>query len=129
VLEKLLLEKLVRDGLSPAEAAALIAEYGSSLKGLAKSNAYSGDPINMSTGNFVYQKEDLVIPGAFPLRYARCYNSVQRTFSTVGLGWTHSFDIHLDDCGHRRGHPDDGEGLGRNLPRQLRLHAAASWVQ
>jgi len=37
--------------------------------------AYGGDPVNMATGNFVYFKEDLTIPGAYPLTFKRFHNA------------------------------------------------------
>ena len=38
--------------------------------------AFSGDPVNMSTGNFIYSKEDILIPGRFPLSFKRFYNAI-----------------------------------------------------
>jgi len=56
---------------------------------------YGGDPINMSTGNFIYTKEDISVPGRYPLEFKRFYNSVGGTNGTVGIGWTHNYNIRM----------------------------------
>jgi len=43
-------------------------------RGLAPACAFCGDPINMATGNFIYSKDDIEIPGAFPIMFKRFYN-------------------------------------------------------
>jgi len=57
--------------------------------------AYAGDPINMSTGNFVYSKEDITVPGRYPLSFNRFYNAIDGTNSVLGANWTHNFNIAL----------------------------------
>jgi len=59
--------------------------------------AMGGDPINLATGNFVYFKEDIAIPGQFPLEFKRFYNAIGDSNSTLGASWTHNFNIHLAD--------------------------------
>ena len=95
-----LMEKLVRDGLvkDMAAARAFLLEIKASLAGVVKTCAYCGDPINMSTGNFIYSKEDLSIPGAFPLVFKRFYNSIGvNSGGVMGQNWTHSFNILLEE--------------------------------
>jgi YD repeat-containing protein len=59
--------------------------------------AFGGDPINMSTGNFIYSKEDISISGRYPLVLKRFYNSIGGTDSIVGTKWTHNYNIRLYD--------------------------------
>ena len=97
VLEKSILKKLVDGGMTLEEADTFMAKYKNSLIGLSKSSAYCGDPINMSTGNFVYQKEDISITGSYPLSFVRFYNSVDNIAAMLGSGWTHNHNIFLKD--------------------------------
>lgn len=52
--------------------------------------AFGGDPVNMNTGNFVYEKEDLVTGGRTKLSFGMCYNSVDGHGGCIGEGWRHS---------------------------------------
>ena len=77
---------------------------GGSLLGLAmlgrRSNAidpalchYTGHPVDVVTGNLVFQAHDLELPGALPLRLTRHYSSSWSTRnSPLGRGWSHSLD-------------------------------------
>ena len=58
------------------------------LKGLTLTSAYSKDPVNLSTGNFFYEKEDLKIAGLPPLIFTRYYNALDRWSSALGDGWS-----------------------------------------
>ena len=62
------------------------------LKGVQSCCELSMDPVNLSTGNFVYQKTDLVIPGRGEIRFCRFYNGMDRTRGIMGRGWRHSFE-------------------------------------
>ena len=42
------------------------------------SQAFSRDPVNLSTGNFIYERTDLEIRGSRPFVFGRFYNSVNR---------------------------------------------------
>ena len=99
ILDSRIREKLLADGFSSEQIEAFFTAYGSSLQGLSKSSAYVGDPINMSTGNFVYKKEDITIKGSYPLSFSRFYNAVDKNQTTMGPSWTHSFNIWLKDEG------------------------------
>src|SRR5260370_32793931 len=57
--------------------------------------ACAGDPVNLSTGLFLYNKTDLVVSDVIPLSLPRTYrpnDSVSRAF---GVGTTHPYDIFL----------------------------------
>ena len=57
---------------------------------------YGGDPVNMATGNFIYSKEDIKIPGRYPLAFERFYNAIGgASGSVLGPGWTHNYNIRL----------------------------------
>ena len=58
--------------------------------------AFGGDPINMATGNFVYSKDDLTIPGRYPLSFKRFYNAIGGAATNLGQNWTHNFNIRLN---------------------------------
>jgi len=59
-------------------------------------SAFAGDPVNMSTGNFIYFKKDMTIPGRFPLTFERFYNAFGGSSDGVlGADWTHSYNIRL----------------------------------
>ena len=65
------------------------------LKGLVITSEYSRDPVNLSTGNFYYDKEDLSIRGLMPLTFHRYYNAMDKARSCLGEGWSHSDGEHL----------------------------------
>ena len=65
-----------------------------SIKGLEmKSVFYSKDPVNLSTGNFIYAHTDLSIPGCSPMYFRRFYNSVNRYEGCLGRDWNHNFEV------------------------------------
>ena len=58
---------------------------------------FVGDPVNTSSGHFVYRKEDLHIPTrGLPLRFERSYNSFTTDRTVLGYGWTHNYNVRLD---------------------------------
>ena len=57
--------------------------------------ALVGDPVNANTGNFIYEKEDLIIKGRIPLNFKRFYNSINIRSGTMGIGWRHNYEIRL----------------------------------
>ena len=67
----------------------LAAVYGTSSS---TNSGYSADPVNTSTGNYVFQRTDLSIPGkGFPFSFSRTYNSQDNTSGSLGYGWTHNY--------------------------------------
>jgi len=65
------------------------------LSGIRTYCALGGDPVNMSTGNFVYYKDDITVGGKYPLTFKRFYNAIDATDSVMGVNWTHNFNIRL----------------------------------
>lgn len=60
--------------------------------------SFSRDPVNLATGNYVYEHVDLRLPGkGFPVEFKRFYNSKfsDQSGLPLGYGWTHSFNIRL----------------------------------
>lgn len=55
----------------------------------------SVDPVNLSTGNFIYDHKDLNIYGEIPLCFHRYYNSRDTKILTLGKCFRHNFDIAL----------------------------------
>lgn len=58
--------------------------------------AYGGDPINMSTGNYVYVGEFLSQKGLFPLAFNITYNSVDRSNASLGVGFYSDIDMKME---------------------------------
>ncbi|MHC5217581.1 DUF6531 domain-containing protein [Enterococcus sp. LJL128] len=65
-------------------------------KGLAVVSAYySKDPVNLTTGNFSADKEDLTVHGEVPLVFKRTYNAMDEYRGALGEHWVHSFEVQL----------------------------------
>ena len=58
--------------------------------------AYGGDPINMSTGNYVYAGEFLSQKGLFPIAFNITYNSIDRNNASLGVGFYSDIDMRMD---------------------------------
>ena len=55
---------------------------------------YGFDPINLNTGNFLYDKEDLIIHGITTLSFHMTYNSIEEfQGGSIGEGWRHNYEI------------------------------------
>ncbi|MEK7995779.1 MAG: DUF6531 domain-containing protein, partial [Planctomycetota bacterium] len=51
------------------------------------------DPINMLSGNMEFTETDIVAPcPGIPLEFKRYYNSRQSSLTSLGRGWSHSYD-------------------------------------
>ncbi|MCL2425579.1 MAG: DUF6531 domain-containing protein [Oscillospiraceae bacterium] len=90
----------VKSQMSPADQELLSLLFFRAMLALAGVNnfcLFGLDPVNMSTGNFIYNKEDITIPGRFLLEFRRFYNSIGGTEGVVGAGWTHNYNIRLED--------------------------------
>lgn len=71
------------------------------LKGLAlKSCMYRGDPVNMSTGNFIYDKADIKIKGEPGLFFHRFYNALETRKGVMGIGWIHNYEVCIEKAGN-----------------------------
>ncbi len=64
-----------------------------------KSVWFSKDPVNLSTGNFIYAHTDLDIKGEFPFRFRRFYNSLNQRKGVLGKDWNHNHEIFLEKSG------------------------------
>lgn len=63
----------------------------------------AADPVDMAGGAYRYNHTDLTLGGAAPLglAFSRSYNSNEKyAKSTLGYGWTHSYDISLTPISH-----------------------------
>ena len=69
----------------------------SKLLGIPKGCCMGGDPVNLATGNFIYSKVDIEIPGRFPIKFKRFYNAMNISDGVLGENWTHNFNIHLEE--------------------------------
>lgn len=59
-------------------------------------HVYEKDPINLNTGNYIYETKDLVIKGSVPLNFHLFYNAMGGGDQEVlGKGWSHNFGIRL----------------------------------
>jgi len=57
---------------------------------------FSFEPVNLATGNYVYQYQDLFIPGrGLPLAVTRSYNSQSPLSGPFGSGWTFNYNVRL----------------------------------
>ncbi|HEX3047036.1 MAG TPA: DUF6531 domain-containing protein, partial [Bacillota bacterium] len=55
----------------------------------------AGDPVNAATGNFVTQKDDIVVAGFNPISFRRVYNSIGNWQGVLGTNWRHSYEYQL----------------------------------
>ena len=53
----------------------------------------SVDPVNLSTGNFFYEKEDLKLRGLVPLSFRRIYNALDEHDGSLGHNWVHNYEL------------------------------------
>ncbi len=60
------------------------------------STVFSKDPVNLSTGNFIYDRTDLEIQGSSPFIFRRFYNSVNNREGVLGKDWNHNYEIFLE---------------------------------
>ena len=70
------------------------------------------DPINLNTGNFIYEKEDLIIYGITKLSFHLTYFSMgENQAGSIGKGWHHNYEIFVEekDAGILCLHLGDGQ--------------------
>ena len=63
---------------------------------------FSADPVNLSTGNFIYDRTDLEIGGASPFIFRRFYNSINNRKGTLGADWNHNYEVMVEDAGKEK---------------------------
>ena len=98
-------------GLASAALAVVNPQLAAQLAGVQSVCADGLDPINLATGNFYYTKEDINIPGRYPLSFTRFYNAIGGFNSNLGPNWTHNYNIRLhksSDDNHIRITFEDG---------------------
>ena len=65
--------------------------------GYIPSCAYGNDPVNLITGNFLFEETDLQIQGIPFLKFVRTYNAISRKKGIFGRGWVSSFEVSLKE--------------------------------
>ena len=74
-----------------------VAQFVAAYGGGFQVQPFGGDPVNLLTGSYLYEHEDMKVgSGEFPyaLPFVRSYNSGNRLKKTaLGPGWMHNFDI------------------------------------
>lgn len=55
----------------------------------------AGDPVDLSTGLFVLDKTDLMLPDVLPITLTRTYRTMDPAPRVFGIGATHSYDLYL----------------------------------
>ena len=59
-------------------------------------HAFSKDPVNLSTGNFIYDRTDLEVGGREPFVFRRFYNTINGREGVLGRDWNHNYEVHLE---------------------------------
>ena len=59
-------------------------------------HAFSKDPVNLSTGNFIYDRTDLEVGGREPFAFRRFYNAINSREGVLGRDWNHNYEVHLE---------------------------------
>lgn len=78
--------------------AEFLAEIENDMQGVSVAAVtYSHDPVNLSTGNFVYDHEDMSIGGEIPLSFHRYYNSKSRGKGSLGRCFVHDHGTCLEE--------------------------------
>ena len=80
---------------------------------------YKYDPVNMCSGNYINEHEDLKIGGLYPLTFKRFYNAIPSSGDSfvLGRGWSTSYSEHLtkDDEGIHISYEDGSLGLYKEI--------------
>lgn len=63
--------------------------------GMDAASEYSSDPVNLSTGNYVYEKTFLQLHTDLDIRFRIFYNVQFYEKSVLGKGWIHNYECHL----------------------------------
>lgn len=104
-----------------------------------ESNLFGGDPVNLSTGNFIHHRSFLHMGGLFPVSFELYYNSLAAGDACVGRGWTHNLALRLErhDAGMMSlrledGHetlffPEDGSYVGATSEGTLSAEPGGGW--
>lgn len=64
---------------------------------LSVSTPVSCDPVDMATGDFLYDHDDIALSGPMGLGFSRSYaSSLNYVDRGLGFGWRHNYDIYLE---------------------------------
>jgi len=75
---------------------AMVASDGAGIQGcLAGRCLFTADPVSLQTGQFVYEKTDMVLADVIPLDFSRTYISNDSRLRSFGIGATDSYDIFM----------------------------------
>ncbi|WP_321384224.1 DUF6531 domain-containing protein [uncultured Enterococcus sp.] len=96
--KKSLSKMRMQNGMKMSEIDKTLQQVLETSKGLSVLSAYySADPVNLATGNFSAEKEDILIRGDSPLVFKRTYNAMDEYQGTLGERWVHSFEVKLEE--------------------------------
>lgn len=65
--------------------------------GVDSASAYSNDPVNLCNGNYVYEKTCIELETEMQMRFRIFYNIQNGMAGAFGRGWTHTWEILLED--------------------------------
>ncbi|MBA3241725.1 MAG: Ig-like domain-containing protein [Acidobacteria bacterium] len=57
--------------------------------------AQDGDPVDLATGLFLYEKSDLILPDTLPLVLKRTYRPLDNAKRAFGIGTTHPYELFM----------------------------------
>jgi RHS repeat-associated protein len=78
-------------------------------------NPVSADPVDLATGAFLFNSDDLVLGGPDPvgLRFSRSYSSLDATrVRSLRYGWSHNYDVYIEEHSSWQG------GMGLRTPAE-----------
>lgn len=75
---------------------ALLELIGIITGGSNEESAYVGDPVNVCTGNYVSDIQEIHFPGQPALSFVRHYNSLYLQEGPMGPGWSHNYEVSLE---------------------------------
>lgn len=81
---------------------------------------YKYDPVNMCTGNYINEHDDIRVGGAYPLSFHRFYNAQSEEIGILGKGWSHSYMLHVRKTGEKEikvTYPDGSSGTYREVKK------------
>ncbi|MCI8957703.1 MAG: hypothetical protein HFG62_01000 [Lachnospiraceae bacterium] len=64
--------------------------------GMNASTAYSKDPVNLSNGNYVYEKVCMELDTEMAMNFRIFYNIQNETAGSLGRGWIHTWEVSLE---------------------------------
>ncbi len=115
-----------KEQLNPQEVAKRADQVGQRPDKAAEINTpQSDEPVDMTTGAYIYDSTDLVVGSVEPLglRVGRSYNSGDNySLGPLGYGWRHNYELSLSI------HSDPGPGLGLRQPTDAAALIAYAYV-